>query len=177
MAYNPSLHTTTNKPLGVAQPVSTDARSYYYDATEFSYRPYASKAEVFDYLETADQRTGHFPIFITDGDKVHAWWFKNGTEEDDLRRMDGIDTVVGVMTGEYATNAGEMYNWMVVTPLASVSGVKIGTSENGDDIEPGTDMVAGQSYSYRITQYFSVAGAFYFTNIGTFDLIIQRDDI
>ena len=62
--YNPALATATNKPIGIAQAVPTDARSYYYDATNFIYRPYQSTAEVKSYLNLAQYRTGQFLIIV-----------------------------------------------------------------------------------------------------------------
>lgn len=64
MPYNPSLHTTTNKPLGVAQGVPTDARSEFYDEVNFKYRPYISTSEAIGYLNTTNSRKGNFPVFI-----------------------------------------------------------------------------------------------------------------
>jgi len=62
--YNPSLHTVTNKALGVAQANPTDARTFYYDATLFKYRPYQSTAEVLTYLNLQKYRVGNFPVII-----------------------------------------------------------------------------------------------------------------
>lgn len=76
--FNPSLHTATNKPIGLTnKPV--DARTYYYDTTTFSYRPYTNTAEVLAYLVGTD-RTGHFPIIIG----TDEYWFKDGIADSDL---------------------------------------------------------------------------------------------
>lgn len=54
MAYNPSIHTASNKAYGVTgKPV--DARYWYYDTGTFTYRPYANIAEVKAYLIAGDR--------------------------------------------------------------------------------------------------------------------------
>ncbi len=62
--YNPSLHTVTNKAIGIAQANPTDARSFYYDQTLFKYRPYQSTGEVLTYLNLQKYRFGNFPIYV-----------------------------------------------------------------------------------------------------------------
>jgi hypothetical protein len=83
MSYNPSLHTATNKPLGLLGK-STDARSYFYDESTFTYRPYASVIEALAYLNTSSIRTGHFSIYITIAGNTMEYWFKDGTTDEDL---------------------------------------------------------------------------------------------
>src|SRR5690242_14119415 len=88
MAYNPQEHTLSNFPYAPAQPVPTDARSYYKDNVLQIYRPYKDVAEVIATLPTVVNRTGHFPIFIHSGalqpdgkflgGEVKEYWFKNG---------------------------------------------------------------------------------------------------
>ena len=75
MAYKANLHATTNKPLGVAQGVPTDARSYFYDEAQYIYRVYASTDEVLAYLNTDASRGGHFPIFVTVDGAIKEFWF------------------------------------------------------------------------------------------------------
>lgn len=93
MAFNASLHTATNKPIGlIGKPV--DARSYYYDTTYFKYRPYVTTAEALAYLDTASIRAGQFPIIInSDGTLSNGvitgganaeWWFRDGVLDANL---------------------------------------------------------------------------------------------
>lgn len=98
MSYNPSLHTTSNKPYGV-QGLPIDARSYYYDEVSFTYRPYNNNAEVLAYLNTSNKRIGNFSIFIKDGlGLVREWWFKDGTTNADL-----VEKISGSSTGSPVT--------------------------------------------------------------------------
>jgi hypothetical protein len=93
--YNPAAHTVTNKALGVAQAVPTDARSFFYDASLFIYRPYQSTSEVLTYLNLSKFRVGNFSIFINVGGTLQSggtfvggsiteYWFKDGTTNSDL---------------------------------------------------------------------------------------------
>jgi len=178
MSYNPSLHTVTNKPLGIAQPVPTDARSWFYDADIFSYRPYSSKSEVMTYLDTVNKRKGQFAILITEGPKTQAYWFKNAYAAiTDLVRMDGIYVATGIVSGSVATAAGELYDTLIITPTANATNVQIGITVGGTDIEFGLDMTAGTPYVYNIKKYFVAAGAFYITNLPSFDIILRKTDI
>lgn len=80
--YNPSLHTATNKPIGlINKPV--DARTYYYDTATLSYRPYANQAEVLAYL-IGTQRVGQFSIIIATAGVNAEWWFKDGVLDANL---------------------------------------------------------------------------------------------
>src|SRR3954471_12358848 len=92
--YNPALHTVTNKALGIAQGNPTDARSYFYDATNFVYRAYVSTAEVLTYLYLAKYRVGQFDIVVNTGGSLSGgvitggtnavWYFKDGTADGNL---------------------------------------------------------------------------------------------
>jgi hypothetical protein len=105
--YNGSVHTVFNKPVGIAQAIPTDARSYYYDAGLFKYRPYVSTAEVLAYLTLTKYRQGHFPIYINStgalqpngditGGVTEEWWFKNGTANGDLvKKLEGVPGPTG----------------------------------------------------------------------------------
>jgi len=93
--YSPSVHTVVSKPLGL-NGLTADARSYYYDATHFVYRPYQSTAEVLTYLSTTKNRQGNFPIYVNPtgtinsstgvmtGGSVLEYWFKDGTADANL---------------------------------------------------------------------------------------------
>lgn len=91
--FSPAIHTATNKPVGlIGKPV--DARTYFFDSTNLAYRPYVDTAEVLAYLNTAADRTGHFPIVINTGGSLSGgvitgganaeWWFKDGVADGSL---------------------------------------------------------------------------------------------
>lgn len=95
--YNPSLFTVTNKSLGVAQSVPTDARSQFWDNTNLVARDYASVNEVWSYLNLPKYRQGGFPIYIRNGGILggggvwvggtrQIWWFKDSTGNANLVR-------------------------------------------------------------------------------------------
>lgn len=92
--YNPSLHTVSNKALGVAQAAPTDARSMFWDATNFVYRAYVDTSEVNTYLNLAKYRTGIFPILVNTGGILSSgvitggtnsiWIYKDGVANNNL---------------------------------------------------------------------------------------------
>jgi hypothetical protein len=94
--YNPSLNTVSNKSYAPAQAVPTDARSMFYDATLFVFRPYQSTAEVLSYLNLTKYREGKFDIIVNSGGVLsngvitggtnYIYWFRNGTANGDLVR-------------------------------------------------------------------------------------------
>lgn len=103
--YNPANFTTSNKPYGSAQNFPTDARTYFYDATFFTWRPFQNTSEVLTYLNLAKYRTGQFDIVINTGGSLSSgvitggtnavWYFKNGTTNGDLVLKSDVQSVNG----------------------------------------------------------------------------------
>ncbi len=102
------------RPVGLSN-MSTDARSYYHDRTNFTYRPYQSTAEVLQYLATANVRKGQFVIIVNTGGTLTAgnitggtnaeWWFRDGVADNNL-----ILKVPGTFTTSKATDTTDFYN-------------------------------------------------------------------
>lgn len=96
--YNPSTCcTVSNKAYGAAQAVSTDGRSWFYDATNFVMRDYNGTTEVLSYLNLPKYRSGHFPCFVHFGGVLGSngvwvggstlvYWFKDSTGDANLVR-------------------------------------------------------------------------------------------
>ncbi len=96
--YAPSVCcSVSNKAFGAAQSVSTDGRSWFYDATNFVMRDYNGTTEVFSYLNLPKYRSGHFPIFVHSGGILQGngvwlggsslvYWFKDSTGNANLVR-------------------------------------------------------------------------------------------
>lgn len=95
MAFNPTLHSLTGKAMGFSQATPTDARSYFFDATNFVYRPYQDVAEVLSYLNLSKYRFGNFSIYVNvggtlngdgtfTGGTISEYSFKDGTADLDL---------------------------------------------------------------------------------------------
>ena len=89
--FNPSQHTPSNKPYA-PNGKPTDARSYYYDASTFSYRPFTSRAEILSYLNSTSSRTGNFPIFMDSAGSRYEYSFMKGTTDNDLVLKSSNDT-------------------------------------------------------------------------------------
>jgi hypothetical protein len=142
MAYNPSIHTTTNKPIGISGK-PTEARSYYYDSGSFSYRLYNSPEEVLSYLNTTTYRTGHFSIFILISGQVKEYWFRDGTADNNLveKTTSGGGTGIGTFTNmpstvwdgtEVRRTLAESEYWTLST--SKTAGIALVTG-NGNSLE------------------------------------------
>src|SRR6201985_774447 len=124
--YTPALFTTTNKSLGVAQAVSTDARSWFYDAANFVMRDYQSANEVNTYLNQPKYRSGHFPVYIHLGGTLtsgvwlggttQVWWYQNGVADSNLVRW-YTDSVSGGPFFAVANNLSEGNPSLIKTTL------------------------------------------------------------
>jgi hypothetical protein len=101
MPYIPAAHTVSNKPYGVAQATPTDARSMYYDPSNFVYRPYQTVAEANTYLNLTKWRQGYFTLYMNltgtlngdgtfTGGTITEYWYKDGTADANLiKKTDG----------------------------------------------------------------------------------------
>lgn len=116
--YNPTQHTTSNKAYGPGQAVPTDARSMYYDATLFVFRPYQSTAEVLSYLNLTKYREGKFDIIVNSGGVLsggvitgginYVYYFRNGLTNADLVRKSDVISVNGQVGIAVVKNADSL---------------------------------------------------------------------
>lgn len=131
--YNPSLFTTVNKSLGISQAIPTDARSMFYDFTNFLARDFRDTAEVNAQFAVTKYRAGKFPIIIHIGGTLNsngtytggssaAYWYLNGIANTDLVPMPNgtVISLVGDVTSTVNANG-------VLTTVLSASGVVAGT--------------------------------------------------
>jgi len=164
MAFNPSLFTATNKPIGLTG-APVDARTYYYDGVNFVFRAYVSTAEVLAYL-LGNNRIGQFSIIInTGGTLVNGvitggtnaeWWFKDGISDGDLvlKGSGGGGTPGGNNKDVQFNNAGSFagddhLQFDNSTPLTSLYKNVVATADT-----PGNKIVfLGDSISADITTY------------------------
>lgn len=102
---NPTNGTVSNKSYSPAQAVSTDFRSWYYDATNFIMRDYNGTAEAISYLNLNKYRSGHFPLYIHSGGSLGSngiwtggvtlvYWFKDGVADGNLVRWYTDSTIL-----------------------------------------------------------------------------------
>ena len=118
--YIPPEHTVSNKSYGMAQAGPTDARTYFFDANNFVYRPYQSTAEVLTYLGLPKYRTGQFDIVVNTGGTLNPdgtltggtnaiWYFKNGQADGDLVLKGSAAQRFGVE--DNAATADRSFTW------------------------------------------------------------------
>jgi hypothetical protein len=73
---------------------------------------------------------------------------------------------------------GDIVSYIVVTPSNNLTSFKIGTSTGASDIVGPVNLTAGTTYVYTpgtgAGSYFPSAGAIYFTNVATSDIIIKK---
>lgn len=67
--FDPTKGTVSNKPYSPSQSVPTDARTYFYDANLFLWRPYQSPTEVLTFLNIPKYRGGNV-IYVVDSGGV-----------------------------------------------------------------------------------------------------------
>lgn len=120
--YNSSVCcTVSNKSYGPAQSVSTDGRSWFYDATNFVMRDYNGTTEVFSYLNLAKYRSGHFPVFVHSGGILQGngvwlggitlvYWFKDSTGNANLVRWYTDSTSGCTSCLQIANNLSDLAN-------------------------------------------------------------------
>jgi hypothetical protein len=83
---NPSKHTPVTKPIAVSGKKPLDAHSMRYDESAFDYFEFASLAEANSYVPS-NARGGHPFVFIKTGNVVDIYWWKNGTADSNLVRL------------------------------------------------------------------------------------------
>lgn len=140
--YNPSLHATVNKSLGMSQAGPTDARSYFYDENNFVYRPYVSIQEVKTYLTLPKFRTGQFDIIVNTGGTLASgvitggtnavYYFKDGTTDNDLVFKGSTSLTWGSITGTLSNQTdlqaalnGKQETLVSGTNIKTVNGIPI----------------------------------------------------
>lgn len=104
--YTPGSHVVVNDAVAPAQPTPLDARSMFYDGTNFLYRAYNGTAEVLTYLNTTAYRSGHFIIVVDSGGSLQSngtyiggyntfYMFKDSTTAGGLVKMNLFGTGAG----------------------------------------------------------------------------------
>jgi len=115
--YNPANFTVSNKSYGVAQAVPTDARSQFYDGTNFVMRDYQSTTEVNSYLNLAKYRTGHFLVYIHNGGSLSSGVWTGGTTDIYIYKDGVLDAnLVPLFTNTTLSNTGSGFR--IVKPIS-----------------------------------------------------------
>ncbi len=142
--YNPANFSTSNRPFGSSQAFATDARSYFYETSTFTWRPYQNTAEVLSYLNLAKYRTGQFDIIVNTGGALsggliiggvnEVWFFKNGTADSNLVKKIPVTSVNGQVGVVITKNAD------------SIKGKRVDTTFNRNGYALLWDSTGGKWY-------------------------------
>lgn len=181
--YNPSLHTVTSKALGISQANSTDARTMFYDATNFVYRPYVSTSEVISYLNLAKYRVGGFDILINSGGTLTGggviiggtntiWYFKDSTGNGNLvQKIFGASTTdSSIFATHYDVDTAKVNLRISIagklsTTLSSGQ-ILVGNGSNvATPVTPSNDVTVTSGGSFTVKNQWRLIG-----NSGTADL-------
>lgn len=103
--YNPSKDgVVQNLPTSPAQGFPLDARSYKRDSINYTYRPFIDTVEVKNWFYIPKFRVGQFPIVVNTGGILlngiitggvnDLWYYKNGTADSQLVRMNSGATLL-----------------------------------------------------------------------------------
>src|SRR6185312_9744049 len=134
--YNPGIHVVVNDAVAPAQPVPLDARTQYWDAISFHYRPFVSAAEAKSYLATTASRSGNAIIVVDSGGILQPngtysggtnnfWMFKDGTADGNLVEMNLFGSGSGCSGCLLAANN--------LSDLNSIATAKVNLSINNVD--------------------------------------------
>jgi hypothetical protein len=107
--YTPGSHVVVNDAVAPAQATPLDARSMFYDGTNFIYRAYNGTSEVLTYLNTTASRSGHFIMVVDSGGSLQSngtyiggyntfYMFKDSTTAGGLVKMNLFGMGAGVCT-------------------------------------------------------------------------------
>lgn len=108
--YTPSAHVQVNDAVAPAQPTPLEARSMFYDGTNFVYRAFQSTSEVLSYLNTTASRTGNFIIIVDSGGTLQGngtylnphntfYMFADSTTSGQLKKLNLFGSGVGTCSG------------------------------------------------------------------------------
>jgi hypothetical protein len=108
--YTPSAHVQVNDAVAPAQATPLEARSMYFDGTNFVYRAFQSTSEVLSYLNTTASRTGNFIIIVDSGGTLQSngtylnphntyYMFADSTTSGQLKKLNLFGAGIGTCTG------------------------------------------------------------------------------
>ncbi len=130
--YTPSAHVQVNDAVAPAQATPLEARSMFYDGSNFLYRAYQSTSEVLSYLNTTASRTGNFIIIVDSGGTLQGngtylnphntfYMFADSTTSGQLKKMNLFGTGNGSCSSclQVANNLSDLAS--VSTALTNLS--------------------------------------------------------
>lgn len=171
--YNPSLFTVSNKSYGVAQAITTDARSQFRDTTLSSpyMRNYTGRAEVLSYLYLAKYRAGRFPIYMDSSGHTVVMWFRDGTADINLVNWntDASSTDSSIFLTIYRNDTAKinLRNSIAgkISTTLNAGQILVGNVSNlATAVTPGNDVSVTTGGSFTVKNQWKLVG-----NAGTVD--------
>ena len=162
--FNPTIGTVSNKPYSPAQSVPTDARSYFYDATNFIWRPFQSPTEVLTFLNLPKYRGGNVVYVVDSGGTLNSngsytnfhatfYEFADGVADGNLVKLNfygGSGGGSGI-TNITATNQSGL-TWTITNPTTTPN-LSIVTAAGGD-VSGSLDNITVNKFNGQLPSYY-----------------------
>lgn len=104
-------------------------------------------------------------LCLMNSDPVEFWW-RAGTADLNLEPKSKESYTLN-SSGSVQLTAGYLYNKIVILPTATTTSLLIGTTNGGNDIEPGVNIASGDTYTLDFPFYTGAATTIYFTNVAS----------
>jgi len=162
--YNPLSGQTFNLPYSQALQWPGDARSYYYDPTNFLWRKFQNVAEVLAYLPLPTNRAGNFFIFVDSGGVLQAngtyspagftnvYMFKDSTANSNLVELNLFGGGGSGITGLTATS-GSGINFNITNPSGPTANIGL-TLAFGGDISGNVNAITVNKFNGQLPSFY-----------------------
>jgi hypothetical protein len=128
-------------------------------------QPYTSTAEAISTILLAYRYQYLTVLILMNGDPVEYWW--QGSTADGSLVTKSKESYTFNSTNSIVLTTNYLYHKIAILPANNITGLIIGTSLGGTDIEPGTNLSAGVPQVYSIGYYILFPTTFYFGNLST----------
>jgi len=128
-------------------------------------QPWASSAEAVTNILSAYRYQYLTVLCLMNGDPVEYWW-RTGTADGNLETK-SKESYTFNSSSSITLTTGYLYDRIIVLPANNLTNLIIGTTNGGNDIEPGTPVTGGDVYTLSYPQYINASTTLYFGNLAT----------
>lgn len=128
-------------------------------------QPYASNTEVNSTILSAYRYQYLVVLAFMNGDPVE-YWYRGGTADGNLETK-SKESYTFNTSASVTLSAGYLYNKIIILPQNNITNLIIGTTNGGNDIEPGTAVNASTVYTLDYPNYIVTATPIYFGNLSS----------